>query len=111
MSTAVADWPKFHAKLEDRQEIAEGTMAFRFEKPASFKFTQGQFIDVTLLDPPETDTEGNSRGFSVASAPYEEFIMVATWSVRASRVASRTVSSRSVARLISPMTQASQQRP
>lgn len=56
-------------------------MAFRFEKPASFKFTPGQFIDVTLLDPPETDTEGNSRGFSIASAPYEEFIMVATWSV------------------------------
>jgi ferredoxin-NADP reductase len=78
MSTAVADWPKFHARLEDRQEIAEGTMAFRFEKPADFRFTPGQFLDVTLLDPPETDTEGNSRGFSIASAPYEKFIMVAT---------------------------------
>lgn len=78
MSTAVADWPKFVAKLKDRQEIAERTMAFRFEKPASFKFTPGQFIDITLLNPPETDGEGNARGFSIASAPYENFIMVAT---------------------------------
>lgn len=78
MSTVVADWPKFLAKLKDRQEIAERTMAFRFEKPASFKFTPGQFIDITLLNPPETDSEGNARGFSIASAPYEDFIMVAT---------------------------------
>jgi ferredoxin-NADP reductase len=78
MNTAVADWPKFLAKLKDRQEIAERTMAFRFEKPASFKFTPGQFIDITPLNPPETDAEGNARDFSIASAPYEDFIMVAT---------------------------------
>jgi ferredoxin-NADP reductase len=78
MSTAVATWPKFLAKLKSRQEIAERTMAFRFEKPASFNFTPGQFIDITLLNPPETDPEGNARGFSIASAPYEDFIMVAT---------------------------------
>jgi ferredoxin-NADP reductase len=78
MSTAAADWPKFLAKLRDRQEIAERTMVFRFEKPASFKFTPGQFIDITLLNPLETDAEGNARGFSIASAPYEDFIMVAT---------------------------------
>jgi ferredoxin-NADP reductase len=78
MSTAVANWPKFLAKLKSRQEIAERTMAFRFEKPASFNFTPGQFIDITLLNPRETDPEGNTRGFSIASAPYEDFIMVAT---------------------------------
>ena len=78
MSTAVANWPKFLAKLEARQEIAERTMGFRFEKPDSFKFTPGQFIDITLLNPRETDPEGNVRGFSIASAPYEDFIMVAT---------------------------------
>src|SRR6476660_2080803 len=78
MSTAVADWPKFLLKLKARQEVAERTMAFRFEKPDSFKFTPGQFIDITLLNPPETDPEGNARGFSIASAPYEDFIMVAT---------------------------------
>ena len=35
-------------------------------------------MDVTLLNPPETDGEGNARGFSIASAPDEDFIMVAT---------------------------------
>ena len=78
MSTAIADWPKFLAKLQGREEVAENTMAFRFEKPTTFKFIPGQFIDITLLNPPETDPEGNTRGFSIASAPYEDFIMVAT---------------------------------
>ena len=78
MSTAAADWPKFFAKLKDYQEVAEHTMAFRFEKPSSFQFTPGQFIDITLIDPPETDAEGNTRGFSIASAPHEDFVMIAT---------------------------------
>src|SRR5689334_3215676 len=78
MSTAVANWPKFLAKLTDRKEVAERTMAFRFEKPAAFKFTPGQFVDITLVNPRETDSEGNARGFSIASAPYEDFILVAT---------------------------------
>ena len=78
MNTAIADWPKFLAKLKGREEVAEHTMAFRFEKPATFKFISGQFIDITLLNPAETDPEGNTRGFSIASAPYEDFIMVAT---------------------------------
>lgn len=78
MSTAPADWPKFVTKLRDREEVAERTMAFHFEKPASFTFTPGQFVDITLLNPPETDSEGNARGFSIASAPHEDFIMVAT---------------------------------
>jgi len=78
MSTALADWPKFLAKLKGREEVAEHTMAFRFEKPTTFEFIPGQFVDITLLNPPETDPEGNTRGFSIASAPYENSIMVAT---------------------------------
>ena len=78
MSTAVAGWPKFRAKLMDRWDVAERTMAFRFAKPATFKFTPGQFLDITLLNHRETDSEGNVRGFSIASAPCEDFIMVAT---------------------------------
>jgi ferredoxin-NADP reductase len=78
MSTAVANWPTFLTKLRDRREVAERTMAFCFDKPASFKFTPGQFLDITLVNPRDTDSEGNARGFSIASAPYEDFIMVAT---------------------------------
>lgn len=68
----------YTVKLLDREEVAEGTMAFRFEKPAHFVFAPGQFVDMTLVDPPETDAEGNGRTFSVASAPHEDTVMVAT---------------------------------
>ncbi len=68
----------YKVKLKGRQEIAAGTMAFHFEKPAGFSYKAGQFGDFTLADPPETDAEGNTRGFSLASAPYEGDLMVAT---------------------------------
>ena len=77
MGTTVAS-PTYLIKLKNRQEVAEQTMAFRFEKPASFTFTPGQAIEMTLLNPPESDAEGDSRVFSIASAPYEDFLMVAT---------------------------------
>jgi ferredoxin-NADP reductase len=54
------------------------TTAFRFEKPSSWTFKAGQFLEMTLLDPSETDAEGNMRTFSIASAPHEETLMVAT---------------------------------
>ena len=66
------------APLTKREEIAEGTMAFHFAKPADFQFRAGQSIDVTLLNPPETDAEGNTRAFSIASAPFDNDLMVAT---------------------------------
>jgi ferredoxin-NADP reductase len=70
--------PIYKIKLKSRQEIAFGTTAFHFEKPAEFTYKAGQFGDFTLADPPETDAEGNTRGFSLASAPYESDLMVAT---------------------------------
>lgn len=77
MATAQS-WPTFMSKLKAREEAAERTMAFFFEKPADWTFKAGQFIDVTLIDPPQTDPEGNTRGFSIASAPQEPMIMVTT---------------------------------
>jgi ferredoxin-NADP reductase len=65
-------------KLKNRRQIAEGTMAFHFEKPDGFVFKAGQFADYTLINPAETDAEGNIRGFSLASAPYEDYLMFAT---------------------------------
>ncbi len=65
-------------KLKSHQEIASGTMAFHFEKPEGFAYRAGQFADLTLVNPSETDAEGNTRGFSLASAPYEGDLMVAT---------------------------------
>lgn len=68
----------YRIKLKGRNEIAAGTMAFHFEKPAGFTFMAGQCGDFTLFNPPETDAEGNVRSFSLASAPFEEDLMIAT---------------------------------
>ncbi len=70
--------PIYKVKLKSKQEIAAGTMAFYFEKPEGFAYKAGQFADCTLINPAETDTEGNMRAFSLASAPYEDFLMFAT---------------------------------
>jgi ferredoxin-NADP reductase len=64
--------------LQDRRQVAERTMAFQFEKPDGFTFMAGQSIDLTLMHPPETDGEGNGRTFSIASAPDDDLLLVAT---------------------------------
>ena len=64
--------------LRHREQIAEGTMAFYFEKPQGFEFRAGQALDWTLIDPPETDAEGNTRAFSIVSAPFEPELAIAT---------------------------------
>lgn len=74
--TAPAAWPTFEAALVGRELVADRTMSFRFAKPADWTYRAGQFVDITLLDPPETDTEGNTRGFSISSAPSENVIMI-----------------------------------
>lgn len=72
------DTPNYLVKLKKRFLVAERTMAFQFEKPTGFTFRPGQWIDITLLEPSETDAEGDTRGFSITSAPHEDFLMVAT---------------------------------
>lgn len=78
MSTPRASWPIFITKLKDRREVAERTMAFFFEKPTEWTFKAGQFINMTLISPAETNSEGNRRSFSIASAPHEDILMIAT---------------------------------
>jgi ferredoxin-NADP reductase len=77
MTTAEAS-SGFTIKLLGGWEVAERTMAFRFEKPSGWIFKAGQFVDMTLINPPETDAEGDIRSFSIASAPFEERLMIAT---------------------------------
>jgi ferredoxin-NADP reductase len=77
MSTVAAP-PVFKTKLIGREEIANQTMAFRFEKMPRWTFTAGQAVDITLIDPPESDGEGNTRSLSLASALFEDTILVAT---------------------------------
>ncbi len=68
----------YDTRLKAREEVAEGTMAFHLDKPFGFEFKPGQYIDLTVVNPPETDSEGNIRTFSLASAPYQDDLVVAT---------------------------------
>jgi ferredoxin-NADP reductase len=76
MSTAAAS-PGYLVRLKDRQELADHTAAFRFEKPPGWTFKAGQYIEITV---PHlvNDADGSDRVFSIASAPHEETVMVAT---------------------------------
>lgn len=78
MTTETAAWPIFEAPLVSRELVAERTMSFRWPKPSDWSYRAGQFIDITLHDPPETDAEGDTRGFSVSSAPCEDVIQITT---------------------------------
>jgi len=68
----------YKIKLIRQEEVAVGTSAFYFEKPEGFQFKPGQFLRFTHFDAPETDDEGNARNFSIASAPHEPQLMIAT---------------------------------
>lgn len=66
--------------LLDRKAAAEGTMAFTLDTTGSdYSFKAGQNADFTLIDPPQTDSEGNTRTFSLVSSPtVKDRIMFAT---------------------------------
>ncbi|MEO9210144.1 MAG: FAD-dependent oxidoreductase [Ginsengibacter sp.] len=68
---------KVNIKLKSKKDVASGTMAFHFSKPADFTFKAGQFADYSLIKPSETDAEGDTRGFSLG-APYEDDIIFTT---------------------------------
>ena len=70
--------PAYRTRLARREVVAEGTMAFHFERPAGFTHEAGQNAIFTLIDPPETDAQGTSRPFTLASAPHEPDLMIAT---------------------------------
>jgi ferredoxin-NADP reductase len=70
---------KLTARLAEREQIAEATYAFRFdlgEQPFSYK--PGQTVDLIQRDPRYTDELGNRRTFSIADAPANEQLLVAT---------------------------------
>lgn len=69
---------KHTVKLIKKEEVANGTMAFHLEKPEGFTYKAGQNADFTIVNPPETDEEGNTRPFSFASSPEESDLYFAT---------------------------------
>jgi ferredoxin-NADP reductase len=64
--------------LRRREQVAEGTLAFYFDKPAGFSHEAGQNAMFTLIEPPQEDAAGPTRTFTIASAPHEPELMIAT---------------------------------
>ena len=67
----------YDVALERREEIAEGTFAFYFGKPAGFAFKAGQSVSLALREPPAVPNSAR-RTFSLVSAPFEPELGVAT---------------------------------
>ena len=65
-------------RLQRREEVAHGTLAFHFEKPPGFAFKAGQAIDLILADPAVAGTESGRHAFSIVNAPHEGELVVAT---------------------------------
>ena len=65
------------AILKRRDSLCNGTTGLCFEKPDSFAFKPGQFANFTLDATVATDSDGNTRALSIASAPHEKELMVA----------------------------------
>jgi ferredoxin-NADP reductase len=68
----------FQSTLLGRTEVAEGTMAFQFEKPKHFVFKPGQYIDLTLSGSQPGLPNGLTHTFSIASSPCDSELVVAT---------------------------------
>jgi ferredoxin-NADP reductase len=70
----------YQSTLLGRTEVAKGTMAFQFEKPNTFVFKAGQYIDLTLSgsQPQLGPSDGMTHTFSIASSPLDEELVVTT---------------------------------
>jgi ferredoxin-NADP reductase len=68
----------YQTTLLGRTEVAEGTMAFQFEKPNNFVFRAGQYIDLTISDTQAGPATGLTHTFSIASSPFDETLLVTT---------------------------------
>src|ERR1700730_11303757 len=68
----------YQSTLLGRTEVAEGTMAFQFEKPNHFVFKAGQYIDLTLSGSQSGPSNGLTHTFSIASSPFEKELVVTT---------------------------------
>jgi len=69
----------YTVRLTARDEVAEGTLAFHFEKPVGFTFKPGQAID--LIVPKQgvaSDSSQARHAFSIVTAPFEDDLIIAT---------------------------------
>ena len=65
-------------RLAGREDVAQGTVAFHFEKPAGFLFKPGQAIEVILGNSAGAEAGALGHAFSIVSAPFEDELVIAT---------------------------------
>jgi ferredoxin-NADP reductase len=57
------------AKIIEKKEIAQEILYVRFATDEDLNFTAGQFFSLTLINPPFSDSRGNSRFFGFVNSP------------------------------------------
>lgn len=64
--------------LLSKKEVAHNTPMYTFSKPEGFLFQSGQYVSMKVFPVFYTDTQGDFRSFSIASAPHQnhlDFVM------------------------------------
>lgn len=62
----------FQLAFKKKEQVADGTWSFYFEKPADFTFEAGQYVALVLPRLVAPDKRGPVRSLSICSAPAEE---------------------------------------
>jgi len=68
----------YPSRLLSRTEVAKDTLAFQFQRPRSFLFRPGQFIDLALRGVSGNGPYGLTHTFSIASSCFASDILLAT---------------------------------
>lgn len=68
----------YTTSLTARENVARGTLAIHLKRPDGFTFKAGQAVYVTLPALKEADGKGRMRIFSIASAPDDPDLVIAT---------------------------------
>lgn len=72
-------------KIQDKKEIAKGTLQVTFEIPDErFTFKPGQYVFITLVNPPYPDDRSNKRHFSIVNSPNQKGIITIATRIRES---------------------------
>lgn len=61
----------FQLTFTKKEQVADGTWSFYFEKPADFVFEAGQYVALVLPRLVAPDARGPVRSLSICSAPFE----------------------------------------
>lgn len=64
--------------LVNKKTEAKNTVSYFFEKPEDFQFEAGQYVYITLSKLNYPDERGDTRHFTIASSPKENYIQLTT---------------------------------